>query len=55
MAHNHEFDCKLCGAHLDSKRELDQHNRDRHEGIQASGGNGNQSSRATSSENNPIS
>jgi hypothetical protein len=30
MAHTHEFDCKICGEHLDSKRELDDHFRDRH-------------------------
>lgn len=30
MAHTHEFDCKLCGAHLDSKQELDRHNREHH-------------------------
>ena len=30
MAHTHEFDCKICGEHLDSQRELDQHNRDEH-------------------------
>jgi hypothetical protein len=30
MAHTHEFDCKVCGEHLDSKKELDEHNRDRH-------------------------
>jgi len=27
MAHTHEYDCKVCGAHLDSRQELDQHNR----------------------------
>jgi hypothetical protein len=26
----HEFDCKQCGAHLDSRDELDRHNRDNH-------------------------
>lgn len=26
MSHTHEFDCKVCGAHLDSRQELDQHN-----------------------------
>ena len=25
MAHTHEFDCKVCGAHLESRQELDQH------------------------------
>jgi len=30
MAHTHEFDCKLCGAHLDSRQELDLHTKDKH-------------------------
>ena len=30
MAHTHEFDCKVCGAHLDSREELDRHNRSSH-------------------------
>ncbi len=30
MAHTHEFDCKQCGAHLDSREELDRHNREKH-------------------------
>ena len=30
MAHTHEFDCIVCGAHFDSERDLDRHNRDRH-------------------------
>lgn len=30
MTHTHEFDCKICGAHLDSRNELDQHNVKRH-------------------------
>lgn len=30
MAHTHEFDCKVCGAHLDSRQELDKHNKDNH-------------------------
>jgi hypothetical protein len=25
MTHTHEFDCRICGAHLDSQDELDQH------------------------------
>lgn len=42
MAHTHEFDCKACGAHLDSREELDRHTRERHPdtmgGSQAGGG-----------------
>lgn len=30
MEHTHEFDCKRCGAHLDSREELDKHNREHH-------------------------
>lgn len=41
MTHTHEFDCKICGAHLASRQELDQHN-DQHlqespQDMQASG------------------
>ena len=25
MTHTHEFDCRICGAQLDSRDELDQH------------------------------
>jgi len=28
--HTHEFDCIICGAHLDSEQELDRHNKDKH-------------------------
>jgi len=28
--HTHEFDCPTCGAHLDSRQALDQHNRANH-------------------------
>lgn len=47
MAHTHEFDCKLCGAHLDSKQELDRHNQEHH-ARNASGGS-NISSRSSDS------
>jgi hypothetical protein len=30
MAHTHEFDCPICGAHIDSQKELDEHNRKKH-------------------------
>jgi hypothetical protein len=33
--HTHEFDCRHCGAHLDSRDELDRHNRDNHGGQRA--------------------
>jgi len=37
MAHTHEFDCKVCGAHLDSRQELDKHNHDNHSSTAQSG------------------
>lgn len=30
MAHTHEFDCRVCGAHLDSQKQLDEHNQKEH-------------------------
>jgi hypothetical protein len=30
MAHTHEFDCRVCGAHLDSQKELDEHTQKEH-------------------------
>jgi hypothetical protein len=30
MAHNHEHDCIVCGAHFDSLTDLDKHNRESH-------------------------
>lgn len=30
MAHTHEFDCIVCGAHFDSQRELVRHNEQQH-------------------------
>ena len=35
MAHTHEFDCIVCGAHLDSPGELVRHNAERHAPRQA--------------------
>lgn len=37
MAHTHEFDCKVCGAHLDSREDLDKHNREKHTNQAQSG------------------
>ena len=37
MAHTHEFDCRICGAHLDSQKQLDEHNQKEH-ARQASSG-----------------
>jgi hypothetical protein len=30
MEHTHEFDCIVCGAHLDSQQELARHNQEKH-------------------------
>ncbi len=30
MAHTHEYDCIVCGAHFDSSEELDRHNHEEH-------------------------
>ena len=51
MAHTHEFDCRVCGAHLDSRQELDQHNRDKHTASAQSGqSNVGSSQRSSSSD-----
>lgn len=50
MAHTHEFDCKVCGAHLDSRQELDKHTREKHQDKAQSG-----QSRMDSSSRSPNS
>ena len=30
MAHTHEFDCVVCGAHFDDERDLQRHNEEKH-------------------------
>jgi hypothetical protein len=30
MAHTHEYDCIVCGAHFDSSKDLHRHNQDQH-------------------------
>jgi hypothetical protein len=30
MAHTHEYDCIVCGAHFDSQKDLHVHNQDKH-------------------------
>lgn len=49
MAHTHEFDCKVCGAHLDSRQELDQHNRQKHPDQARQAGGSSSSGRSGSS------
>ena len=41
MAHTHEFDCKICGEHLDSRQDLDKHNREKHSNQAQSGQSSN--------------
>ena len=35
MAHTHEFDCVICGAHFDSEKDLQRHDRENHAPKQA--------------------
>ena len=35
MAHTHEYDCVVCGAHFDSEKELQDHNQEKHTSQQA--------------------
>jgi hypothetical protein len=30
MAHTHEYDCIVCGAHFDSSQDLHRHNQEEH-------------------------
>ena len=30
MAHTHEFDCVVCGAHFDDEKTLQRHNQEKH-------------------------
>lgn len=30
MAHTHEYDCIVCGAHFDSSKDLQRHNQEEH-------------------------
>jgi len=30
MEHTHEFDCIICGAHLDTEKDLARHNKAKH-------------------------
>jgi hypothetical protein len=46
VTHTHEYDCKLCGSHLDSRQELDRHLRENHpDGMGASRSSTGQSER----------
>lgn len=47
--HTHEYDCRVCGAHLDSQRELDEHNRRHHPGTGEQSAPGMSASSGTSS------
>jgi hypothetical protein len=35
MAHTHEYDCVVCGAHFDSQEALHRHDMEKHEPRQA--------------------
>ena len=56
MAHTHEFDCKVCGAHLDTRQDLDQHNREKHPNQTRTGqSNINSASGSSSNQSRPQS
>ena len=38
--HTHEYDCRICGAHLDSQNDLNQHMREKHAQQGSSPGRG---------------
>lgn len=52
MAHDHTFDCRICGAHLDSQQELNKHNRECHT-AQAESSNPSSSQQGSSSSSKP--
>ena len=54
MPHTHEYDCKICGAHLDSKQELDDHRKENHSSQQA-GESGSKSSSSSSNRSQGMS
>jgi len=49
MAHDHSYDCRQCGAHLDSQDELNRHIRENHSAQTKSSGSSG-SSQASSSD-----
>jgi hypothetical protein len=49
MAHDHSFDCRQCGAHLDSQDELNRHIRENHSAQAKPSGSSQQSSSNQSS------
>jgi GxxExxY protein len=59
MAHTHEYDCVVCGAHFDSQEDLGKHNRENHTPKQKvdvradAEPMGNEHRRASSSEDEP--
>ncbi|MGH7617231.1 MAG: hypothetical protein ACREPM_08395 [Gemmatimonadaceae bacterium] len=48
MAHDHTFDCRQCGAHLDSQEELNRHIRETHSAQAQSSGSSQSSSNPSS-------
>jgi hypothetical protein len=58
MAHTHEFDCKICGEHLDSQQELNEHNREEHSqrasGIESSPESSSSSPKSTAGPDGEI-
>jgi hypothetical protein len=50
MAHDHDFDCQKCGAHFDTRDQLERHTKQQHSPNQQAG-----SSNVGSSSKNPSS
>jgi uncharacterized Zn finger protein (UPF0148 family) len=51
MPHTHEFDCPICGAHLDSRKELAEHSREEHTHSASSRSESSDSNKSTKSAN----
>jgi hypothetical protein len=60
VEHTHEYDCIVCGLHLDSQKELDKHNNECHISQQAGSVRnaepiGNERSRSKPESGEPLS
>jgi hypothetical protein len=53
MAHDHTYDCRQCGAHLDNQEELNRHIRENHSAQAQQSGSSQQSSSNPSSTRRP--
>jgi hypothetical protein len=53
MAHDHSYDCRQCGAHLDSQEELNRHIRENHSAQAGQSPGSSQSSSSNPSSRRP--